>query len=339
MKDLLIGDCHFGIKTNSVFWLNKQIEFFKITVYDIINKEKPDRIIFLGDLTDIRYAINQQVGVELKNLVRELSNKFNNDIIFIAGNHDFYGPLEEFAEYNSYNLLFGEEFTKYHPNIKFITIDPYLDERDGSLFLPWYWTENPEHFDDMLYRYDMKRDVKAIFCHADLTCWPGPRIASIHGNPIYSGHIHYIVEDRLCQLYNVGAAFSFTFNDVNQDRYVYILEDLKVVRKYKNEITPKFIQINNAEIFKDDDNLYQNSYVEIVVTSKNLNKAEYIDRIKFLKCKYVDSNISVHVIDTDYDIDDSAVMSINTNIHKYIEDNIPKNLTSKFISIKNKINK
>ena len=63
--------------------------------------------------------------------------------------------------------------------------------------MPWYWTDNPDHFDDMLYRYNIKRDVKAIYCHTDLTCWPGPRIASIHGKPVYAGHIHYIVEDNI----------------------------------------------------------------------------------------------------------------------------------------------
>ena len=43
MKDLVIGDCHFGIKTNSIFWLNKQIEFFDKVVMPTIRTENIDR--------------------------------------------------------------------------------------------------------------------------------------------------------------------------------------------------------------------------------------------------------------------------------------------------------
>ena len=60
MKELLIGDCHFGTHTNKTLWLNTQIEFFENQVYPLI--DKVDRIVFLGDLFDIRYSTNTQVG-------------------------------------------------------------------------------------------------------------------------------------------------------------------------------------------------------------------------------------------------------------------------------------
>ena len=334
MRDLLIGDCHFGIKTNSIFWLNKQLEFFDKTVIPTIKNEHIDRIIFLGDLTDIRYSINQQIGIELKKLIRRIA-EFGKRTIFIAGNHDYYSPLEEFVEYNSYELLFGKDFLQQYKNVSFVTKEPLFEAQ--SLFLPWYWTENPEHFDDMLYRYDIKHDVEAIFCHADLTCWPGPRIASIHGKPIYSGHIHWIVEDKICNLHNIGAALSLTFNDVNQDRFIYILEDFKIVKKIKNDITPRFIRITNEHIFEDNDSLYDNAYVQLMISSSNINKAEYVDRIKYLKNKYLDSNVRVHIIDSEYELENTNIQGLHSNIGQYIEDNIPENLNKKYLYIKDKI--
>ena len=336
MRELLIGDCHFGTRTNSVFWLNKQVEFFDKVIIPTIKNENIDRIVFLGDLTDIRYAINQQIGVELKKIIRKVVET-GKRIIFVAGNHDYYSPLEDFVEYNSYELLFGEDFLLRYPNVTFVTSDPLFE--DGSLFLPWYWTENPDHFDDMLYRYDIKHDVNAIYCHADLTCWPGPRIASIHGKPIYSGHIHFIVEDKVCNLHNIGATFALTFNDVNQDRFIYILEDYKVVKKIKNDITPRFVRIVNEDIFKDDDSIYDNAYVQLMISSSNINKAEYVDRIKYLKNKYIDSNVRVHIIDSEYELETTNIQGLNSNIGKYIEDNIPTNLNDKYLYIKDKIGK
>ena len=66
MRDLIIGDMHIGIKNNSISWLESQLEFFDKQIFDIIENKNIERVIFLGDLSDIRYSINQQVGIELQ---------------------------------------------------------------------------------------------------------------------------------------------------------------------------------------------------------------------------------------------------------------------------------
>lgn len=341
MRELVIGDIHFGIKTNSLSWLDSQTKLFKNQIFDIIEKEKLDRIVFLGDIFDIRYAINQQVGIEVKNIIRELCNKFQYpyEIIFVAGNHDYYSPLEEFDKYNAYELVFGPEFKKCYPNIRFITKEPYFDSIDGTLFLPWYWTENPEHFDDLLYRYKFGTEVKAVYCHADLTIWPGGRISSLKGIPVYSGHIHYLYDDEVGNLHNLGAALPLTFGDANQDRYLYIIEDHKIVKKIKNRTTPEFIRIYNEDIFSVDSTYFDNSYMQICVSSSNINKANYIDQIKYLKTTYTDANIRIHVVE-DNEISPTFVAEgFNTNITQYIENNVPEHLNSKYEYIKSKLDK
>ena len=273
MRSLVIGDLHMGIKGNSISWLESQLEFFNKQIFDVLENKNIDKVIFLGDLHDIRYSVNQQVGIELKDIIRKLLITFEDkQFIFIAGNHDYYSPLEEFASYNIYNLLFGEEFLDVHKNMMIINNYPYLDS-DGSLYLPWYYTENPDHFDELLYNYDFKNEVKSIYCHADLSTWPGARIGSLKGCPVYSGHIHFINDDELSNLHNVGAALPLTFNDVNQDRYLYIIEDHKIVDKVKNVTTPRFIRLYNEEIFDVDPNIFVNSYVQLCIASNNINKA------------------------------------------------------------------
>lgn len=336
MRELLIGDLHFGVKNNSIAWLNLQTKFFEEQIFKILDEENLDRIVFLGDLTDIRYSINQQIGIELKNIVRKLATRFTKDIYFLAGNHDYYSPLEEFCEYNSYELLFGEEFIEKYPNLHFITKEPLYTE-DGSLFLPFYWTEDGDHFDELLYTYNFGKEINAIYCHADLSCWPGARITALKGCPIYSGHIHYIFEDNIGKLYNLGAALSLTFNDVNQDRYVYILEDYKIVKKIKNITTPRFIRIYNENIFNIEDKDVNNAYVQLCISSNNINKAKYIDYIKHLKTTYIDSNIRIHVIDDNSSAELLNVDGFNTNIQTYIEDNIPDHLQEKYDYIKDKL--
>ena len=341
MKELLIGDMHFGIKSNATYWLETQLDFFEKQIFTLID-QNPDlnRIVFLGDLFDIRYSINQQIGIETKNIIRKLANKFQypHEIIFVSGNHDYYSPLEEFDKYNAYELVFGPEFKKAYPNIRFVTKEPYFDSVDGSLFLPWYWTENPDHFDDLLYRYKFGTEVKAVYCHADLTVWPGGRISSLKGIPVYCGHIHYLYDDEIGNLHNLGAALQLTFGDTNQPRYLYILEDHKIVQKIENITTPSFKRIFNDDIFSATEEDFINSYMQICISSSNINKAQYIDQLKLLKTSYTFANIRVHVID-DEEIEKPIVSAtgFNTNITDYIENNIPDHLNDKYTMLKNRI--
>ena len=338
MRELVVGDLHFGIKNNSISWLESQLDFFHNQIFNILETKKIDRCIFLGDLTDIRYSINQQIGIELKNLFREMLDKFEYiQFYIVAGNHDYYSPLEEFASYNSYELLFGNEFTEYYKNIIIVHENPYLTE-DGALLLPWYFTENTNHIDEILYNYDFNDEVKEIFCHTDLSSWPGARIAAFKGKPIYSGHIHYIYTDQLANLHNIGSACSFTFNDVNMKKYVYIIEDYQIVEQIQNITTPSFKRFYNEEIFDLSDDDFNNSYVQLCVSSNNINKAKYVEQIKELKSTYLDSNIRLHVIDEDTNITTLSVTAFNTNISAYIDQNIPKHLNSKYEIIKSKIN-
>ena len=182
-------------------------------------------------------------------------------------------------------------------------------------------------------------EVKEIFCHTDLSQWPGARIAAFKGTPIYSGHIHFCYEDTLANLFNLGSACAFTFNDVNMDKYVYILEDYKIVKKIKNVTTPSFKRLYNEEIFNVTDDMFNNSYVQLCISSNNINKAKYVEQIKELKNTYVDSNIRLHTIDEDTDMTTLSVATFNTNIETYIEDNIPEYLDEKYQIIKDKINK
>ena len=87
MRQLLIGDCHFGVYSNSVNWLEKQLQFFNTQVREVLDTKSIDRVVFLGDLFDIRYSVNQQVGIEVKNLIRDLLTQYSNiEFYFIAGN-------------------------------------------------------------------------------------------------------------------------------------------------------------------------------------------------------------------------------------------------------------
>lgn len=329
MRQLLIGDCHFGKHSNSVTWLETQLKFFNTQFVDTLDNKDIDRVVFLGDLFDIRYSVNQQIGIEVKNLLKKLFTKYNSiEFFFISGNHDYYSPLEEFHSYNIYELLFGEEFIKYYPNVKFIVDKPLFI--DNNLYLPWYYTENFTNFSETFYSID-NTNIENIFCHADLTGWDYSRTTLLKNTKVWSGHIHNIVDDNERNLYNIGAMFSFDYNDVNSTKYMYILDGNKLVEKIENITTPKFKRFFNEDIFTLTDEDFENSFVSLCIYSSNINKIKYIERLKEIKMKY--DNVRKEVIDNNSG-EKVELSYFNANIDQYIESNVPEYLNSKYEKIK-----
>lgn len=337
MRQLLIGDCHFGRHSNSVIWLENQLKFFNTQVIDILNTKNIDRVVFLGDLFDTRYSTNTQVGCEVKNLIRKLvSTYININFILIAGNHDFYSPQEEFHSYNVYDEIFGEEFISCYDNLKIITYGEYYDNDNKNLYLPWYSTENFDTFKTIIFKYK-EFGVSNIFMHTDLEHWDNAYKSLITDNiQLWAGHIHYIWE--LNNYHIIGAAYSFDFSDVNSKKYLYIIEDNKCVEKIENIITPKFKRFYNEEIFNLTENDFKNSYIEICIFSSNANKAKYIERIKDIDKNYTEYNIRKHIIDDSMG-EGFELTYFNANIDSYIDSNIPNYLNEKYMFIKSKIQK
>lgn len=339
MRQLLIGDCHFGVYSNSVNWLEKQLQFFNTQVREVLDTKSIDRVVFLGDLFDIRYSVNQQVGIEVKNLIRDLLTQYSNiDFYFIAGNHDFYSPLEEFHNYNVYNIVFGKEFENTYKNCKFIIYDNYFDEMTGDLFLPWYTTEDPQKIEIELFKIrENGFEVKNIFCHADLQHWDTAYKTVVDKTiQVWSGHIHFIWDVN--NFHNIGAMFSFTFNDVNAYRYMYILNDNSCVEKIENKTTPKFKQYANEEIFKLTEDDFNNAYVRLYIFNSNINKAKYIEHIKFIKQNFAEYNVKIQTIDDSLG-ENFELTYFNTNIENYISNNIPDYLINKYNYVKEKLKK
>ncbi len=334
MRQLLIGDCHFGRHSNSTVWLEYQLTFFNTEVKDTIKNENIDRIIFLGDIFEVRYSTNTLIGCAVKNLIRDLLENFpTKEFVVIAGNHDFYTPQEEYHDYNTYEMLFGKEFMSKYNNLHILTYSEYYDN-SGNLYLPWYHSENFDTFKNMISIYK-NRGLKNIFLHSDLEHWDESMKTLTNGIDVWSGHIHYSWDNGK-NLHIVGACCSFDFSDVNQKKYLYIIEDNRLVKRVENTVTPKFKSFYNEDIFTLQKEDFVNSYIELYIFNSNANKARYIERIKELNTSYAEFNIRKHIIDDSMG-EDFTLAYFNTNIDNYISQNIPDYLSQKYNVIKDRL--
>lgn len=330
---LVIGDFHFGVKSNSIQWLDTMKNYFD-DIKKLIASEQIEKVVFLGDIFDIRYSTNTLIGISIKEIFRNLITTFKDiDFHIVAGNHDYYSPKKEDMHLNSYEMIFGHEFLVCHYNIHIYTENPYLD-KDGDLFMPWFFTEDEELFNQTIEHYKGEK-INRVFCHSDLCAWPDSKVRLLNGAAIFAGHIHTPWTDNFRKLYNLSSALSFNFNDVNQTKYVYKIVGQTIIRKYENCTTPVFLRYFDEQILHQ--HKFENCFVQLYINKNLVNKAEYIEKVKELKNNNPTISIRVVTVDEEFMKNVDTGLDMNQDIKKYIDNNIPENLHEKYEIIKNKI--
>lgn len=324
MKTVILSDTHFGIKQNSVTWMNSQIDFLYNEFIPFIKhlKEKDTvQVIHCGDMFDSRSSINPFIATNVRKAFIKISNEC--EVYVIAGNHDFYSPNEDDISALSLTL-------SYIPHLHIIqrSIEGLLDKEQNNtecLLVPWYEFEKY----DVLKDYIESNKPKYIFCHTDLTRLSPEYKSLLKGITVFSGHIHSPQKDK--NLITLGSTYPLTFADSNSDRGFYILDNDTqelVFVKAKNVI--KFWRFYDKEIFDIDVTKVKNDYIELYVNKINLTNEEYTERISYLTSKI--HNIVV-VPNSEIKKNVETVEFTNYNIEEICKANVPKNLQKKFEQI------
>lgn len=307
MTNILITDTHFGVKQNSMTWFNSQSDFIYKQLIPHIKSEKGYiRLIHLGDVFDSRSTISVFIANKVRQIFKDIANVCD-EIVVIAGNHDFYSPNSN--EFDSLGLVLNDI-----PNVRLVRRENYFDGE--SLFIPWYeW----DSLDTSNYP-----GLKNIFAHADIvSCDPGIN----NSIKVFSGHMHrpYFKDNR----YNIGSCYSLDFSDSNSKRGFYIFNE-DGIKFVPNNHSIRFYRLYNEDIFnlngpKDWD------YIELYISQSNMTKANYITTINELTKTY--KNIWViPQISENSSLD--SVKFEGYDIESIIKDSIPEELQDKFNKIK-----
>ena len=262
---LLLTDTHFGVRQNSMTWLNSQLEF-------MINQFIPDlkhlkslghipvHVVHMGDVFDSRSTISTYVATKVVEVFKEIASIA--PVTIIAGNHDYYSPNSD--EVDTLSLLLKDTGVRI--------VNKTILEEDGDAFIPWYEWGKP-----------ISSSVKRVFAHTDIVGGSNP----YPGKQVYSGHMHIPFINTNTQLFNIGSCYSLDFADANQERGYYIVKgDSSVFVPNKHSI--KFWRLYNTDIF---DTVKTNSinirdYVELYITQSNMACREYVEKINEMSAKY-----------------------------------------------------
>jgi len=316
----VLGDLHFGVRANSVEWLEIQKQFFEEVFIPTLKKhvQPGDVLVQVGDTFDNRQSINIRVLSYTVDLFERLGQIL--PVHIICGNHDIWAK-------NS-NEVTSIDSLKWIPNVQ-VYKEPKILKWSNRNILMMPWRRDSEHEAETLAEYP-QADI--VFCHSEVKgIYLNSKVKNEHGTDtnvyskytrVYSGHIHFRQEHG--KLLMVGTPYQLTRSDANNTKGFDLvnLEDMSETF-FVNDVSPKFIKYNILQLydmplgkFKDQ---IRNNFVDLFVPSKIattnalsqlVNKIQNISR-KLEPTIYQEENY----IDKDfYDMNDVEEMYKNYNI-------------------------
>ena len=277
MKVCILGDVHFGMRNDSMHFLDFGEKFYNETFFPYLIDNNIKTIIQLGDFFDRRKYINFQTLKRTREMFLDKLYDYGIEMIVLAGNHDTF--FKNTNEINSINLLLNE-----YDNITVIdspqTIHMcYEDVKQDICIIPWICAENYEQSIQ-----EIKNTSATICCgHLEIAGFAMYRgHTSEEGldrkifkkfELTFSGHYHHkSIQDNIVY---VGTPMEMTWQDYNDIRGFHIFDlvsrDLEFIanpnvmfhRIVYDDKVESITEINNKDLSK-----YNSTYVKVVVINK-----------------------------------------------------------------------
>lgn len=345
----LLTDLHFGMRSNSIEWLEIQKDYFDNWFFANVKKykQKEDVLFILGDVFDNRQSTQLLMQHTVLKLFEDFLKHFD-EVHVLIGNHDIYRK--------STNEITSLDFLSYIPNIK-VYKEPEMIKVNSKTCLMMPWRNTPEIEVETLLKY---KASDYMFCHSEIQGAKlnkkvkqdfGTNISAYKNfKRIYSGHIHFSQTYKNFRF--VGNPYQMTRSDSENTKGIYIL-DLETDKELfiENDYTPKFLKYDISDLFEiplsELKKKIKNNFVDIFIPSTlmiNYNVSKFFNALegysRRIEPKIYDVDFSS--ID-DYDIEKYEDLDIMHISKKYIDslsyaDSTKKRIETKIDDLFKKIN-
>jgi DNA repair exonuclease SbcCD nuclease subunit len=286
-KIFLISDLHFGVRANSLEWLQNQVQFFEEFYIPFLkqNVEEGDILFVLGDWFDNRQLLDIFVMNTSIDIVMKMAEIL--PVHFITGNHDIYKKYD--TDVNSIVAF------KYIPNVTIYEKPLIVTDGDTKIFvMPWVGNQEQEE------NYLKSNHYDFAFAHTDIAGFQydnnrviskGVNLNKIKGiKRLFSGHIHK--RQELQHYVYIGSPYQTKRSDIGNNKGVYVFNPATNRVKFTpNKLSSVFQRILLEDILelplKKAKEIFNNNYSDIIVPDKYIhlfNLTKFIDLLD--DCKY-----------------------------------------------------
>lgn len=327
-KIFLLSDLHFGIRSNSLEWLNNFKEFFRNIYIPWLkeNIEEGDILFILGDWFDNRQLLDILVMNISIDLVDELSDIL--PVYFITGNHDIYKKKD--TDVHSLRAF------QHIQNVE-IFEKPLIIENNISsiLILPWI----NDKVEEEKYAEKNSDRAKYIFAHTDLAgfkyengkeIFKGAELTSYNYERVISGHIHKRQSNDDSIGVYLGSPYHTKRSDIGNQKGTYIFhpKNNKLTFK-KNDYSPIFQKITLSALLdktlKECYDIFANNYSDIIIPDKYIhlfNLPKFINLLQGCPYKKIEAISEKQKIEDDESaiINGDSTKDILTLVEESIDD-------------------
>ena len=324
-RAFLISDTHFGVRNNSVEWMEIQRDYFKNFFIPLLKENcKPgDAVFHLGDVFDSRQSINIRVLDFAIEIFEEISKIL--PVHIIVGNHDIYQKKSNDINSPSVFKWISNIYTYTEPCI--VTSNTH---KNKILLFPWE--------EDQQVQKDVILEAKSdyIFCHTDVQNLRFNKNVLIQdGNDpnvyknckgMYTGHIHYA--QKFANIRVIGSPYQITRSDSGNIKGIWLVDFLKDEEQFfENTLSPKFLKLKLSTLINytlaESKEIFHNNYIDILISSDDSvtfpfsKLLEILSPIRYKKLSYiVVTNEQLEEYEDD-EKEDFDLLSLTTN---YIND-------------------
>ena len=288
----LLSDLHFGVRANSLEWLQNHLRFFDEFYIPYLKKtmREGDILFILGDWFDNRQLLDINVLNRSIDLVIELADII--PLYFITGNHDIYKKYD--TDVNSLRPF------KNIPNVTVYEKPLVITNGESKiLVLPWVGDEKMEE------EYVRKNDHNYVFAHTNIAGFSydngrqihkGAKFTQIDGiKRLFSGHIHKRQEYQ--QYIYIGSPYSTKRSDIGNKKGVYKFNPANnKVSFTENNFSPLFQKVPLENILEltlnESVKIFNNNYSDIIVPDKHIhlfNLTKFVDLLDGCKYKKIET--------------------------------------------------
>lgn len=317
MKIAILGDTHFGVRSDSPNFIALQDKFYTNVFLPYLIENDIKVVWQLGDMFDRRKYINFNTLAESKRFFFQPLQDAGIEIHTLLGNHDLY--YRESLSVNSTGLLLGE-FTNLHIYDKMTKWN--VDDTSIDI-IPWICKENVDE------AFEFIRDSNSDLCFGHLEILgfsmykgmeshdgiAGNLFAKYEG--VYSGHFHTKSDKE--NIHYVGTPYEMTWSDYNDQKGFHIFDtETRQTEFVKNPYTMFLRHEYNDELVdyeKIDIEQFQQKYIKIVV----VKKTDYYKFDQFLKKLYESNTYEIKILEDLSDFSEGVVDTSTISIENTLE--------------------
>jgi len=315
-KVCVLGDTHFGVRSDSKHFSDFYRKFYSEVFFPYLEEHDIREVYQLGDLFDRRKYINFYTLSECRNYFFDVAEEKGIHLHILIGNHDIF--WRESLSVNSPDLLLKDygNITLYDkPTTIKIDKTPYD-------IIPWICKEN----EDEAYAYIRGSASEYCLGHFEISGFQmykgieshdgiSPSIFSRY-NLVLSGHYHHRSNNG--NITYVGTPTEHTWADFEDPRGFHILDtatgELEFIENPFNIFTKVYYDDTKDNGYDAAD--FANKYVKLVV----VNKTDYYKFDQFVDSIYKANPIELKIVedmsefegssdnDTEVDLEDTMTL-------------------------------